>query len=118
MWTRKSLRLRYRFAHRRPFPPFGVALTLVLLGVAVGIAIDHRLADGAAPAAAPIVYLGAGDMYESAPRNCGEARTRGLRNIPRGSPYYAPWLDADDDGIACEPWLGRWTSSWRRAAPH
>jgi len=44
--------------------------------------------------------------YPNAPRNCTEARARGLENIPRGSPYYAPWLDADNDGLACEPWHG------------
>jgi hypothetical protein len=41
------------------------------------------------------------------PQNCGEARSLGLQNIPRGSPYYAPWLDADNDGLACEPWPRR-----------
>jgi hypothetical protein len=41
------------------------------------------------------------------PRNCTEARSWGLENIPRGSPYYAPWLDGDDDGLACEPWPRR-----------
>ncbi|WP_420093061.1 excalibur calcium-binding domain-containing protein [Mycobacteroides saopaulense] len=24
------------------------------------------------------------------------------RDIPRGDPDYAPWLDGDGDGIACE----------------
>jgi hypothetical protein len=41
------------------------------------------------------------------PRNCTEARSWGLQNIPRNSPHYAPWLDADDDGLACEPWPRR-----------
>ena len=41
------------------------------------------------------------------PRNCAEARAWGLQNIPRGSPYYAPWLDRDNDGLGCEPWHGR-----------
>jgi hypothetical protein len=45
--------------------------------------------------------------YSRAPRNCTEARAMGLENIPKGSPYYAPWLDADNDGLACEPWRGR-----------
>ena len=34
-----------------------------------------------------------------ATRNYTEARALGLENIPRGSPYYAPWLDRDDDGL-------------------
>jgi Excalibur calcium-binding domain len=41
------------------------------------------------------------------PRNCTEVSAKGRENIPRGSPYYAPWLDADNDGLACEPWHGR-----------
>ena len=45
--------------------------------------------------------------YAAAPRNCTQARALGLRNIPRSSPFYASWLDADDDGIACETWRGR-----------
>lgn len=43
----------------------------------------------------------------SAPRNCAEARARGLANARRGQPGYAPWLDADNDGIACEPYRRR-----------
>jgi len=43
----------------------------------------------------------------SAPRNCSEARARGLAPARRGQPGYAPWLDADNDGIACEPYRGR-----------
>lgn len=41
-------------------------------------------------------------------RNCAQARAAGAAPIYRGQPGYAPWLDADDDGIACEPWM------WRR----
>ena len=44
------------------------------------------------------------DRYFGAPRNCDEARARGLAPARRGEPGYAPWLDADNDGIACEPW--------------
>jgi hypothetical protein len=40
--------------------------------------------------------------------NCAQARAAGVAPIYRGQPGYAPWLDADDDGIACEPWM------WRR----
>jgi hypothetical protein len=43
----------------------------------------------------------------SAPRNCDEARSRGLAPARRGEPGYAPWLDRDRDGIACEPWFLR-----------
>lgn len=39
--------------------------------------------------------------------NCAEARAAGAAPIRRGEPGYAPWLDGDNDGIACEPWMGR-----------
>lgn len=35
-------------------------------------------------------------------QNCADAAKDGRDNIPRGDPAYAPWLDADKDGIACE----------------
>lgn len=34
--------------------------------------------------------------------NCTEARAAGYSNIQRGQPGYAPKLDRDNDGIACE----------------
>jgi hypothetical protein len=40
-------------------------------------------------------------------RNCAEARAAGAAPIHIGQPGYAPHLDADGDGIACEPWSGR-----------
>ena len=47
--------------------------------------------------------LGAGaanaDVYY---KNCTEARAAGVTPIYRGSPGYAPRLDRDNDGIACE----------------
>ena len=34
--------------------------------------------------------------------NCTEARAAGYENIKKGEPGYAPKLDRDKDGIACE----------------
>ncbi|WJR36297.1 excalibur calcium-binding domain-containing protein [Mycobacteroides immunogenum] len=34
--------------------------------------------------------------------NCKEAHADGKCNIPRGAPGYAPKLDRDGDGLACE----------------
>jgi hypothetical protein len=34
--------------------------------------------------------------------NCTEARAAGYENIKRGEPGYAPKLDRDKDGVACE----------------
>jgi hypothetical protein len=37
-------------------------------------------------------------------RNCGEARAAGAAPISRGQRGYSPRLDADLDGVACEPY--------------
>jgi hypothetical protein len=39
--------------------------------------------------------------------NCALARAVGLAAAHRGNPGYWPMHDADNDGIACEPWT-RW----------
>ena len=54
----------------------------------------------------PVMLIGGQQAGSLAPKNCAEARAMGLENIPRGSPYYGPWLDRDNDGLACEPWNG------------
>jgi hypothetical protein len=35
-------------------------------------------------------------------KNCTAARAAGYSNILRGKPGYAPHLDRDNDGVACE----------------
>lgn len=40
-------------------------------------------------------------------RNCDAARAAGAAPLRRGEPGYRPALDADNDGIACEPYRGR-----------
>ncbi|QIG55375.1 thermonuclease family protein [Altererythrobacter sp. BO-6] len=40
-------------------------------------------------------------------RNCAAARAAGAAPLRRGSPGYRPQLDADGDGIACEPYRPR-----------
>jgi len=39
--------------------------------------------------------------------NCAEARAAGAAPVRRGEPGYGPHLDRDNDGIGCEPYLGR-----------
>ncbi|MGX1369333.1 cytoskeletal protein RodZ [Streptomyces canus] len=38
--------------------------------------------------------------------NCDEARAAGDAPLHRGDPGYAPHLDRDGDGVACEPYAG------------
>lgn len=40
------------------------------------------------------------------PRNCAEARRRGIAPMYEGEPEYGEWMDGDGDGIACEPYHG------------
>lgn len=40
-------------------------------------------------------------------RNCDAARAAGAAPLRRGSPGYRSALDADGDGVACEPYRGR-----------
>ena len=40
-------------------------------------------------------------------RNCASARAAGAAPVRRGSPGYGAHLDADGDGVACEPYRGR-----------
>jgi hypothetical protein len=39
-------------------------------------------------------------------RTCREAHLAGVYSIPRSSKAYRPALDADGDGLACEPYFG------------
>ena len=41
------------------------------------------------------------------PRNCTEARRRGIAPMHYGDPNYGEWMDGDGDGIACEPYHRR-----------
>jgi hypothetical protein len=81
-----------------------------LIFLAVGAALvvaAPALKSWTASATDPVPQVWTGrSSSNSAPRNCTEARAMGLENIPRGSPYYASWLDRDNDGLACEPWHG------------
>ena len=94
VWHPRSRSFRRRSSFARQ--------VLAILLIFVGLALASQL-QSIAP------WRGAAEPLPSthAPRNCSEARQMGLQNIPRGSPYYAPWLDGDNDGLACEPWHGQ-----------
>ena len=54
-----------------------------------------------APVQAPAAEAPAqSDVYY---KNCAEARAAGAAPLHRGEPGYRPGLDADGDGVACEP---------------
>lgn len=49
--------------------------------------------------AAALTIATAAPAHAAPPAHCSDT-TR--TNIPKGDPDYAPWLDKDNDGIACE----------------
>ncbi len=59
----------------------------------------HRGSSAPKPTPAPRSASSGGVYY----RNCTEARAAGAAPIYIGEPGYAPHLDRDRDGIACEP---------------
>jgi hypothetical protein len=84
---------------------FAVSL-LAALSLAVPIEAEaKRSKRGSSDSSASSPELGkssaAGAPYY---RNCSEARAAGAVPIRRGEPGYAPHLDRDGDGIACEPY--------------
>jgi len=83
---RRIFRRRRSAARRQAGGLIAIAAIMLVVAFRV-IALPHA----AAPASYPTAF-----------RTCAQARGAGMQNIPRGSPYYAPWLDADGDGIACE----------------
>lgn len=103
MWNRRHTVWRWR--------RYGAILARYRLLLLFACCAAVGLAAAFKPSLEPALSLNIGPKaarygYPDAPRNCTHARAMGLRNIPVGSRYYAPWLDGDGDGLACEPWHG------------
>src|SRR4051794_11906158 len=106
-YKRRPNVLSYKsLAARRPSPlrllagvrPFVLGAALLALGLGWGNGILSRL-DG---------ERRVGALYSSVHYypNCDAARSAGVAPIHLGQPGYRSELDADDDGIACEPYGG------------
>lgn len=70
-----------------------------LLGGGAFTALD-MMAPGGAPRAKGVLSL-----REPYSATCREAIQSGQHNIPKGAPGYRDALDADGNGLACEPYL-------------
>lgn len=76
------------------------------IGVVVFLLVETIVAQlsspaSASPASAPAPRIAApGHSYDS----CADARAAGDAPLVGGDPGYGPHLDADRDGIACEPY--------------
>jgi predicted lipid-binding transport protein (Tim44 family) len=83
------IRARRRFIRRYLGP--------MLAGLIIGVSAFYYFGAPARPAAASVL---------STPsfRNCAAARAAGAAPVRRGQPGYAPHLDADNDGVGCEPY--------------
>jgi hypothetical protein len=89
---------------------------LVAMGAAIGAVIfllaDAVFAQLSAPAptptTTPIAPLAGTSAAAPSPtyRTCAQARAAGAAPLYANAPGYAPHLDADRDGIACEPYAG------------
>lgn len=65
---------------------------------------ERRVLPPAADEPAMAAQVFATELYF---RNCDEARAAGVAPMRRGEAGYRPQLDADNDGVACEPYRGR-----------
>jgi len=97
---RRTRRPHGRFNGRRK-PSSGLGATMLLAAIFVSLA----------------AFLGSGGRIGGGPStgstsevryypNCDAARAAGVAPINEGEPGYRPELDADGDGIACEPYRG------------
>ncbi len=81
-----------------------MTLLYAVIGVAAGFAAYWLLthdADTRAPRALAADGLSERRVYY---RNCDAARLAGAAPLYFGAPGYRPPLDADGDGVACEPY--------------
>lgn len=114
MLHRAAYRRTYR-NRRRPSPAVNWLVGAGVFGAVIGMASVATTSEGRDMIAATArdASIAAGIMRERAPqdgdywRRCDDARAVGTAPIYRGEPGYRERLDADDDGIACEPYRGR-----------
>jgi hypothetical protein len=84
-----------------------ILVSALTLGLAAGYAWSAMPPATAEPAAAPEPAPSPEQIERSAYYpDCSAARADGHAPIFRGQPGYRSELDADGDGIACEPYRG------------
>lgn len=114
MNRRTKNRRIYRNRNRRS-SAFNVLLGAGIVGAAAGVGSIATTPEGrdTIVATAKDVGVAIGIVRERAPqdgdywRRCDDARAAGTAPIHRGEPGYREGLDADYDGIACEPYRGQ-----------
>jgi Excalibur calcium-binding domain len=112
LWRRHDRALRVRRGIRRAKAPAFVVVCVAGLCAWAGVldlwrpAVDHVAGTTGASRWPPGVIL----RHVAARGSCRNARAVGLAPARRGEPGYWPHLDADEDGVACEPYPG---PGWR-----
>ena len=86
---------------RKPVKPYIWSIVfLTLIGSAIAGYVGWELYRSPWPVMTTLKH------WRAAP-NCTAARAAGLAPARRGEPGYYPKHDADNDGVACEPWPRR-----------
>ena len=82
-----------------------IVVTAVTLGLLAGYAWSTTPGGNPAPVPSPTAPKPTPEVVEHSAYypNCASARAAGHAPIFRGQPGYREQLDADSDGIACEP---------------
>lgn len=78
----------------------GLAFALAVVGALYGAELKSRLATVAMATFRPNDPSAA---FKSHFADCLAAHQAGVYSVPRGAPQYRAELDADGDGLACEP---------------
>jgi len=100
---------------RRPSSALSILVYAGVVGAIAGAGSVATTSEGRDTIAATATDIGiaAGIVRKRAPqdgdywRRCDDARAAGTAPIHRGEAGYREGLDADNDGIACEPYRGQ-----------
>jgi excalibur calcium-binding domain-containing protein len=91
--------------------PVQMPITVGLLGFVCGVLYVSAPLNVAAPLGSkPVMLNGTGTTAANGSvyyPNCAAARADGVAPLYLGQPGYRAPLDADGDGVACEPYRGR-----------
>ena len=98
----KKIRRRFRaisnrfFSPTRPFAFYRWVATMTLTTFSVALMVSLTISFGS-----PLEAV----RHLAAMPGCAAAETVGIPRPVAGGPGYWPWLDEDEDGKACEPYL-------------
>jgi hypothetical protein len=99
----RAVPIRQRKPYRRKRRIAWNRLSIYVCGAAlVGLAVGAKL-NASNTLSSSVSELTSARYYP----NCSAARAAGVAPLNQGDPGYRSELDRDNDGIACEPFVGR-----------